>query len=249
MISITHLGVGEAFDSTHYNNSHLVKTPTTTLLLDCGYQIPQQLFKYNQEANFIDYIYISHLHADHYFGLPPLIVWMAEEKRTKPLIILTGPNTASTIQKIIDLGYPGFSEKLPFKLSIYELKEKEPYQAKDILIHVAPTQHSIQNFAISLAIQNKKISYSGDGRNTTKSAQLYHNSDILIHEAYTYDESLSGHSNTKELIEMAKKQKIKTLLLCHIQRKKRAHIIGLLEKENEEQLEILIPKPNQSIQL
>ncbi len=249
MITITHLGVGEAFDSKYYNNSHLVETSTTALLLDCGYQIPQQLFRCNQQANFIDYIYISHLHADHYFGLPPLLVWMAEEQRNTPLTILTGPNTTEKIQKIIALGYPGFPEKLPFKLTIQELNEKEPYQAKDIVIHVAPTQHSVQNFAISLAIQHKKISYSGDGKNTAASAHLYHKSDVLIHEAYTYDEPLTGHSNTKEILEMAKKEKIKKLLLCHMQRNKRKQIINKLEQEEKKELEILIPRPNQSLQL
>jgi len=249
MISIQHLGVGEAFDTTHYNNSHLIKTPKTALLLDCGYQIPQQLFKNKQDANFIEYIYISHLHADHYFGLPPLLVWMAEEQRSTPLTILTGPNTTEKILQTIDLGYRGCFEKLPFKLNIHELQEKEPYQAKDIEIHIAPTQHSVQNFAISLTVHNKKICYSGDGKNTAASARLYHHSDVLIHEAYTYDEPLTGHSNTKEILEMAKRQNIKQLLLCHMQRNKRKQIIDKLKKEEIKDLKILTPKPNQTLQL
>ncbi|MEF9476067.1 MAG: hypothetical protein L0958_05190 [Candidatus Mariimomonas ferrooxydans] len=64
-MEIVFLGVGEAFDETVPNNSHVVLSDTT-ILLDCGYSVPAQLWKYNANPSFLDAIYISHRHADHY---------------------------------------------------------------------------------------------------------------------------------------------------------------------------------------
>lgn len=63
------LGVGEAFDAALPNNCHLILSETT-LLLNCGFSAVQQVWQYNGEADFLDAVFISHLHGDHCFGLP-----------------------------------------------------------------------------------------------------------------------------------------------------------------------------------
>ena len=84
-MKITFLGVGEAFDDVLPNNSHLLETSTANILMDCGYSIPQQWFNLKKEANFLDAMWLSHKHMDHFAGFPAVLMRMWEEGRTKPL--------------------------------------------------------------------------------------------------------------------------------------------------------------------
>lgn len=250
MTTITHLGVGEAFDPTQSNNSHLIEHANTTFLLDCGYQIPKQIWKYNQDSNLIDYIYISHLHADHYFGLSPLLMWMAEEQRTKPLTIFIGPDNTKQLTDILEYGYLGITKKLDFHLEIVELSEQKTFETETFLLEIAKTQHSVQNHALSIQIDGKKICYSGDGMYTKNSEKLYNQSDVLIHECYTLEKELSGHTNLKALLKMIKQIEIKDLVLTHLQRKEKLKIQKEITKALHKNLtNISIPEPLQQTKL
>jgi ribonuclease Z len=56
-------------------------------LIDCGEGTQQQLIRYGFKANKIDYIFISHLHGDHYFGLIGLLSSLHLNGRVKPMQI------------------------------------------------------------------------------------------------------------------------------------------------------------------
>ncbi|MCX6722879.1 MAG: MBL fold metallo-hydrolase [Candidatus Staskawiczbacteria bacterium] len=99
-MKIIFLGVGEAFDENLPNNSQLIITDKTKLLLDCGFTVPPQLWKYNPDYNFLDAIYISHQHADHYFGLPAILLRMWEGGREKDLLLFV-PKNSKILLKIL----------------------------------------------------------------------------------------------------------------------------------------------------
>lgn len=68
-------------------------------LIDCGEGTQQQLAKYNLKAARIDYIFISHLHGDHYFGLIGLLSSLHLNGRIKPIQIF-GPKPLLEILEI-----------------------------------------------------------------------------------------------------------------------------------------------------
>ena len=57
-------------------------------LVDCGEGTQYQIQKYKVKASKIDYIFISHLHGDHYYGLPGLLSSFNLLGRTRPLYII-----------------------------------------------------------------------------------------------------------------------------------------------------------------
>ena len=59
-------------------------------LIDCGEGTQQQLMRFGFKANKIDYIFISHLHGDHYFGLIGLLSTLHLNGRVKSMKIF-GP--------------------------------------------------------------------------------------------------------------------------------------------------------------
>src|SRR4051812_912371 len=84
------VGAGEAFDDRFGNNSCLLYgVGLPTVLFDCGYQIPERLWRMAQYRK-LDGIYFTHLHADHSFGIVPVLTRFWEEGRKQPLK-LVGP--------------------------------------------------------------------------------------------------------------------------------------------------------------
>lgn len=56
-------------------------------LIDCGEGTQQQLMKFGFKASKIDFVFISHLHGDHYFGLIGLLSSLHLNGRIKPIKI------------------------------------------------------------------------------------------------------------------------------------------------------------------
>ncbi len=71
------------------------------LLMDCGEGAQRQLSRYGLRVLKISNVFITHLHGDHYFGLPGLITSMALYGRTEPLVIVGPPMLESIMQALI----------------------------------------------------------------------------------------------------------------------------------------------------
>lgn len=250
-MKIVFLGVGEAFDEEFSNNSHLILSDTT-LLLDCGYSVPRQLWKYNADPSFVDAVYISHRHADHYFGIPPLLVRMMEEKRTKALTILCQKGLKILIKRLIELGYQGSAKKFGFKVNFIEVEEGKTLSLNELKLSFAPTIHSVNNLAIKIISagsieQSAKryiVCYSGDGMFNEKTEKLYRNADLIIHEAFTFDFKINGHACMYDLIMMAKRNNIKCMAFTHIHREVRRKQMELIKQTiTNEKIKIIIPEP------
>ncbi len=248
-MKVIFLGVGEAFDENYPNNSQLILSEKTNLLLDCGYLIPAQLWKYSPDKDFLDAIYISHCHADHYFGLPALLVRMWEEKRKKPLTIISQKGNKKTILEMLELAYQGFStsDKLGFDLNFIEVEKFKETKFNELFLDFAPTTHSLSNLAIKVSDGKNSVCYSGDGMFNQETEKLYENSGLVIQETYLLDEEKIGHATVMQLIEMAKRRNIKNIALTHLNRNFRKQEINkirdLILKESAESLKILLPEP------
>lgn len=71
------------------------------LLVDCGEGAQRQLSRYGLRVLKISHVFITHLHGDHYFGLPGLITSMALYGRTETLVIVGPPALESIMQVLI----------------------------------------------------------------------------------------------------------------------------------------------------
>jgi ribonuclease BN (tRNA processing enzyme) len=242
-MKVIFLGVGEACDEFVPNNSHLIVSKTI-LLLDCGYSVPPQLWKYNPDAGFLDAIYISHRHADHYFGIPALLVRMWEEKRTKPLTIICQRNLGETIQELIEYGYKTLANRFTFQLNFMEVEVGKTFIFNEFELDFAPTSHSVNNLAIRVSDQENSVCYSGDGMFTTDTEMLYRNSDLLIHETYLFHQQTPGHASVDSVVSMAQENNVKCLALTHMQRTLRKKLIDEVRSLSiPETLRVIVPEP------
>jgi len=85
---VTILGTGSAIPTKdRFLSGQIVNHDEHFFLIDCGEGTQIQLRRYKKSFNRIAYIFISHLHADHYLGLPGLLSSMDLLGRTSPITI------------------------------------------------------------------------------------------------------------------------------------------------------------------
>lgn len=90
-------------------------------MIDCGEGTQSQLLKYGIRQTGIDYICISHLHGDHYFGLIGLISTMSLMGRQQDLHIIGPPE----LKTILDLQILHGGMSLKFQLQFYPTHPNE----------------------------------------------------------------------------------------------------------------------------
>jgi ribonuclease Z len=81
-------------------------------LIDCGEGTQQQMLKFDVKSSRIDYIFISHLHGDHYLGLVGLLSSLHLNGRKKPITLFGPPH----LKEIIDMQFLYSETKLHFDL-------------------------------------------------------------------------------------------------------------------------------------
>ncbi|MBI2675880.1 MAG: ribonuclease Z [Candidatus Aenigmarchaeota archaeon] len=248
-MKVIFLGVGEAFDSIP-NTSILVES-SANILLDCGYSIPPELWKYNSNPEYLDAIFLSHSHADHTFGLPAVLMRMCSEDRKKPLALICQPEMKKYIEDMIELGYRGSLKKIRGKFGIgyLEAAASRPLQFADLKLSFARPRHPVNVTAIRIDMGSKSLCYSSDGAITEETASLYRNADMLIHEAYLASGHVEGHSSISDVISMASSIGVRKLALVHINRELARKKEDLLRIARPEGIEVLMPNSMDYVEL
>ena len=112
-------------------------------LFDCGEGTQRQIMKSRLSLGKLDTIFITHLHGDHYYGLPGLLATKKLDGVLKP-ITLYGPEG---IKRYLECAL-GLSEAhLGYTLNIIEYKSGESFVFDKFSLKVLPLVHSKESFA------------------------------------------------------------------------------------------------------
>jgi ribonuclease Z len=248
LVKVKFLGTGTATCEKYSNTSVLIETKKN-ILLDCGSQIPEKLWKYNSEKDFLDIIFISHTHGDHFGGIPSLLLKMIELGRKKELTILCSYKNKKEIEKLNKLLFNIINDNLKFKIKYITFSEEENKITIDSFnFHFAKTNHGTEeNFAVRIENGNKIICYSGDGNSTKESEKLFINSNLLIHECFSYDENKPDHTSFITLKNKFQNIGIKCLALVHINHNFRLKILKEINIGDNENLKMIVPEKGEEL--
>ena len=97
-----------------YPSAQLLQAGKHMLLIDCGEGTQMQLRRFGVRFSRIDHIFISHLHGDHFFGLPGLISTYRLLGREKPLYVYGPKGIKEAITMLLKLGNSWTSYPLHF---------------------------------------------------------------------------------------------------------------------------------------
>ncbi len=197
-MNLTIIGSGDAFGSGgRYNTCFLLETAKATLLVDCGASSLPAMKAQGIDPNRIDGVILSHLHGDHFGGLPFLLLdaqFMA--RREKPLTIAGPPGTRARLDALLEVFFPkSTGSKWRFAWTVEEIPVGEP---AGILGHEVVTAEVIhQSGAPSTALRisdgDKVFAYSGDTEWTDALLPVARDADLFICECYAFAGKLTGH--------------------------------------------------------
>jgi ribonuclease Z len=137
------LGSSSATPTLNRNQScQLVNINQHFLLLDCGEGAQIQLLKHKIKIHKINYIFISHLHGDHYLGLFGLISSMHLQGRSSELTIFGPPGLADIITLQLKYSETVLTYPVHFKEIRSELAQKI-LETDEYTVETIPMNHRI----------------------------------------------------------------------------------------------------------
>jgi ribonuclease BN (tRNA processing enzyme) len=227
-VRITFVGSGDAFASGGRFQACLhLDGGDEPLLLDCGATSLIALKRLGLDPSTIGWVALSHLHGDHFAGLPWLILDGQFAKRTRPLTIAGPQGTADRIKRTFELLYPGATgAERPFETRFIEFTARDPQPLGPARITAYPVSHSEGTAPHGLRVEyaGKVIAYSGDTEWADTLPELAHNADLSICECNFFDKKAPGHLDHETLLRHRDELECQRIVLTHMSRDMLDHL-------------------------
>jgi len=219
-VRLTFVGSGDAFAGGGRFNTclHLEADGTEPLLLDCGASSLIALKRLSIDPASIGHVALTHLHGDHFGGLPWLILDGQFASRTKPLEILGPPKTRERFDQLLDVLYPGAREaERAFPTIVSEYTER-PQTFGPARITAYPVIHTPQTMPHGLRVEyaGKVIAYSGDTEWTDTLIELSAKADLFVCECNFFDKKAPGHLDYETLAARRPQLECERLVITHM---------------------------------
>ena len=197
-MEVQFLGCGDAFGSGgRFNTCFHVRDSAGAFLIDCGASSLIAIKKFAVDPNSIRAILISHLHGDHFWGLPFFLI-DAEliTRRTASLVIAGPPGLKERLAVAMENGFPG-AGALDWRFAL-DIREIEPRHRHDIAgLGVTPfvMRHACgaPPYALRIEADGKTLCYSGDTEWVDDLRDAARNVDLFIAESYFFEKKARLH--------------------------------------------------------
>jgi len=140
---VTILGCSSALPAFgRHPSSQLVHVAGRYFLVDCGEGAQMQLRRFGLKFQRINHIFISHLHGDHYLGLPGLLASMHLLGRTEPLHLYADEG----LQQILEINNKYSHSFLKYPIHFHPHNFSEPallFEDEKVKISSLILKHSI----------------------------------------------------------------------------------------------------------
>jgi ribonuclease BN (tRNA processing enzyme) len=220
-VRLTIVGCGDAFGSGgRFNTCFLLETAKGTLFVDFGASSLVALKARGLDANRADGIVLSHLHGDHFGGLPFLLLdAQFLNRRERPLVIAGPPGTRARLDQALEVLFPrAGTNKWRFPWEVMEIAVGRP---TDVLGHSVTTAEVIHysgapSTALRLADGDKLFAYSGDTEWTDALIPIADGADLFICECYGYSGRLPAHISWEVLKPRLPELRARKIMLTHM---------------------------------
>ena len=243
-VTVRFFGSGNAFAAGGRSHACIhLSAPGVSLLLDCGGSALPAITRANA-ADGIDAIAVSHLHGDHFGGIPYLVVQQHYAGRTRPLTIAGPRELGDRLRRVEQALYPDFFGK----------KGQPAYDVPGItlgptevalggaLVSALPVSHVPESdpHGLRVRIGSTLIAYSGDATWSEALPRVAKGADLFICEATNWDIDEPAHVSYRTLMRKREELDCKRIVLTHLGAGSLAHLAEMELQYATDGLEVVI---------
>ena len=146
MLRLTFLGTSSSRPTVRRGVSSLaVQRGGDLYLFDCGEGTQRQMMKFGVGFS-VREIFISHMHADHYLGLPGLLRTLSLQDRTEELVIRGPARVTASLESSLLIG----GDRLGYPVRVRGLEPDEDVSFGEYSIHAFRTDHTASSLGFAL---------------------------------------------------------------------------------------------------
>lgn len=220
-MEITFIGSGDAFGTGgRFQTCIRLRALGYTALVDCGATSLTAMKSQNLDPGEVDAVVISHLHGDHFGGLPFLVLDGQFARRTRPLTVFGPAGTGQRLHAAMEAFYPGSTAvRRRFELKVTELdgvggtRTDGPLEVSSWEVDHASGAPAL---ALRTAMNGTRFAYSGDTAWTPALLHAAAGSDVFACEAYTWDKPVRYHLDYATLRTHAGQLDTRRLVVTHM---------------------------------
>ena len=197
-MEIRFVGSGDAFGSGgRYQTCVLATCEETRFLIDCGASSLIALKRFSVDPNSIDTVLVSHLHGDHFGGLPFFLLDAhLVSRRTRPLTLAGPPGFRDRLHQAREVFFPGSTGITSrFPLTLIEMPEGVAQKIGPVRATPFLVRHysGAPPYALRIEVDGRIVTYSGDTEWVESLIPAAQGADLFIVEAYFYDKKVKYH--------------------------------------------------------
>lgn len=220
-VTVTFAGSGDAFGSGGRLQAciHLRPDGAPPVLLDCGATSLTSLKRCGLDPGEVGVVVVSHLHGDHFGGLPFLVLDGQFSGRADPLTVIGPPGTATRLYAAMECLFPGSSAaQRRFTVRVTELAPNSTVQAAGMQAAAWAADHpsGAPALCLRLSMAGKVIGYTGDTAWTSSITKVAAEADLLIAEAYYRDKPVPYHLRLADLEQHRAELASRRIILTHL---------------------------------
>jgi ribonuclease BN (tRNA processing enzyme) len=197
-MKLTIVGSGDAFGSGgRAHTCFRIDADGRTILLDFGASAITAWKRFGFSTDVIDGIVISHLHGDHFGGLPFLLLeCQYVAMRTRPLVLAGPPGFRGRLQRTLEALFPGaMAIDWRFPWQVVEIACREAVDVAGFRVETREVQHpsGAPATAVRISRGGRVLAYSGDTAWTEALVETAAGADVMVVECFSGAEPIANH--------------------------------------------------------
>lgn len=196
-LDLAFMGTGNAFAPQRcwsgfvLNERHLFDAPPTALY---------SLKRLGLPLAAVQTVFVSHFHADHFFGLPFLLLEYAyTTKRHDDLTIVGPPGIEQRLAQLVELAYPSLNAgDHGYSLRYVEIEDGAEGQVNGVRYAATEVDHggeALRAFGFRVEAEGRSLAYTGDANYCDQLVALARGAEVLVTDC-TY---AAGHNNPEHM--------------------------------------------------
>lgn len=230
------LGTGDAFCSGgRLHTAFHLSTGGYEALIDCGATTIAVMRHLRMDIAALDAILVTHLHGDHFGGIPFLLLdAVYNAPRAKPLVIAGPTHTKLRLMDTLGCLYPGAPARVEEALDLRYVEYRDHSEVEVGPLRVRPFAVTHPSgatpYALRIETPGRVVAYSGDTAWTPALADAARDADLFICECFAYQNTVPHHMSYVQLRQAAPQLKARRIALTHLGDEMLRHV-GELEFE------------------